>query len=50
MSDIRNAHDVLRQHAEETGDTALEKALHSFAVSLKWEDPSAAEIANKIHP
>ncbi|GAA3941927.1 hypothetical protein [Microbacterium soli] len=46
---LRAAHDLLAQHAAEEGDTALQTALHKYAVEKKWEEPTATEIAAAIH-
>lgn len=46
--EIRAAHDLLVHHAEDAGNTTLAKELHKLAVDNKWEDPSAADIANNV--
>lgn len=48
MTDIRTAHDLLVQHAEETENTELAAAMHKLAVQEKWSEPTTAEIANNI--
>lgn len=48
MSDIRDAHEHLTKHAEETGNTALAAELHKLAVDNKWEEPTATDIANNV--
>lgn len=47
-NDIRSAHDILVQHAEDNENTGLQTALHKFAVTQGWEEKTAAEIANSI--
>lgn len=46
---LRQAHELLTKHATDTADTALSDALHKFAVTQKWEEPTAKEIAANIH-
>lgn len=47
-TDIKAAHELLAKHAEEAGNTALANELHKLAVDSRWEDPSAADIANNV--
>lgn len=46
--DLKTAHQLLKQHADESEDINLQKALHDLAVQQEWEEPEAAEIAAAI--